>query len=326
MRTRTLVIAAGGVTAAIVLGMLVPRDNRSLASSQQPAGAQAEKADDADETGVEDKGRDEDREAIRESSRAFTECCHRGDARAVASLWTENGEFEDEDGTILRGRSAIEKAFREVFKEKEKHKIKVHVTSIRFPSRDCAIEEGVLRRLSSGPELPTSTLYRAFHVREGKQWRMAVAHEWGADEDHLEDLDWLLGAWKAKAGEQEVTLSLHKEKHKPYIVGTFTKKAKGKVTSAGTLKIGFDSQRGQLRSWHFDDDGGHGQSLWIRDGSRWVLDSIGALPDGTETAALNILTRLGDREITWRSIDRVVGDEELPDTAPIKLVRVPEKK
>jgi len=30
------------------------------------------------------------------------------------------------------------------------------------------------------------------------------------------------------------------------------------------MRIGYDPQRGGLRSWHFDADGGHGQSLtWL---------------------------------------------------------------
>ena len=92
------------------------------------------------------------------------------------------------------------------------------------------------------------------------------------------------------------------------------------------MKIGLDGQRGQIRSWHFDEDGGHGQCLWIRDGKTWVLDAIGALPDGTETGAVNMLSRLSNDELTWRSIDRVVGGKALPDTMPVKLTRVRDKK
>ena len=96
----------------------------------------------------------------------------------------------------------------------------------------------------------------------------------------------------------------------------------GKVVASGTLKISLDPQRGQLRSWHFDDDGGHGQALWLRDGNNWVLDSIGVLSDGTETASVSLLGRLNPDEVTWRSIDRVAGDRPVPDTVPVKLTRV----
>ena len=107
-----------------------------------------------------------------------------------------------------------------------------------------------------------------------------------------------------------------------FISGKFSKKVEGKFVSAGSIRIGFDAQRGQIRSWHFDNDGGHGESLWLRDGDHWVLDAIGLLSDGTETAAVNLLGRLNNNELTWRSIDRVVGENALPDTMPIRLARV----
>ena len=71
-----------------------------------------------------------------------------------------------------------------------------------------------------------------------------------------------------------------------------------------------------------DDGGGNGQSLWQRDGNRWLIDSVGELPDGTDTAAVNVLTRLNDNEILWRSVERLLGPDQLPDTDPIKLTRV----
>lgn len=87
------------------------------------------------------------------------------------------------------------------------------------------------------------------------------------------------------------------------------------------MRIGLDPQSGQLRSWHFDADGGHGQALWHRDGNRWVMDAVGVLGDGSPTTAVNLLGRVGADDITWQSIDRVLGEQSLPNTAPIKLTR-----
>jgi hypothetical protein len=53
-----------------------------------------------------------------------------------------------------------------------------------------------------------------------------------------------------------------------------------------------------------------------------VLVAAGVLGDGIETASLNILSRLNNDEISWRSIDRLIGGQEVPDTTPIKLTRV----
>src|SRR5262245_16921369 len=265
---------------------------------------------------------DQGREAIEKSSREFAAAFERRDAKAIAGLWTENGEYEDESGELLTGRAAIEKAYADFFQEQPPAKIDVRIESIRFPSADCAIEEGMLRQVRGGKELPSSTLYRAFHVRENGQWRIASAREWGAGFDRLGDLDWLIGDWKGAARDDEFTLSFARDDKESCIVSKTLKRANGKDQSAGTMRIALDPQRSQLQSWHFDSDGGHGQSLWIRDGNSWVLDAIGVGGDGADTESVNILSRIGPNEITWRSIDRVVNGQPLPDTVPVKLTRV----
>jgi uncharacterized protein (TIGR02246 family) len=277
-----------------------------------PACAQAKRAG---------EDRAADRAAIEKSSAEFARAFAKGDAKAIAALWTEDGEYHDEGGTSLRGRAAIEQAFREHFKEKTGAAVEVLIESIRFPARDLAIEEGLVRQTSPGKELPATTRYSVLHAREGGQWKIAVAREWGADQDRLEDLAWLIGTWHVKLQDNDVSLTFTREKDKPFISGRFTKKAKGKTVAGGTMKIALDPQTGRLRSWHFDDDGGYGHAHWLRDGNRWVLDAAGVGADGTDTASVNILGRVSHDAITWRSIDRVAGERHLPDTTPIKLTR-----
>jgi uncharacterized protein (TIGR02246 family) len=308
MRTKLVFILVGGLVAALTFGILSGRDNPALGQKKT--------------TTEQGKERQADEEAIRKSSRAFAAAFEKGDAKAIAALWTEQGEIHEASGELIRGRAAIEKAFAEFFKEQPKRKIEVLIEAIRFPAAYLAVEEGVLRMGGAGKELPSTTLYSVTHVREGGQWKIAVSREWGAGQDRLEDLYWLVGKWTAALKDQEVTLSFSRAENKPFLVGQFTKRALGKVVYSGTIRIGLDPQRGQLRSWHFDDDGGHGQALWIRDGNRWVLDSIGVLGDGTETASVDILGRISNDAFTWRSIDRVLGDQDLPDTVPIRLNRV----
>jgi uncharacterized protein (TIGR02246 family) len=274
----------------------------------------------------DDKARKKDRDAIEKAARDFTQAFAKGDAKAVAGLWAEQGEVQDASGLRIRGRAAIEKAYAELFKEKPGVKIEVLIEGIRFPAANVAIEEGLLRQVDPGRELPGTTLYSTVHVREGGQWKIASSREWSAGQDRLEDLDWLVGKWAAKFNDQDVTLTFSRNDRKHFLSGEFTRKTKGKVVSTGTMRISADPQTGQLRSWHFDEDGGHGQALWVRDRNQWVLDSVGVLPDGTETAAVNLLGRLNNDAITWRSIDRIMGGQQVPDTVPLKLTRVREGK
>jgi uncharacterized protein (TIGR02246 family) len=314
------------VVLGIVLGLLLV-GLAGWGRGQPTRSGQAEVAQAKDrERPAEEAGREADREAIRAAAREFAEAFAKGDAKAAASHWTEQGEYQDESGEVLRGRAAIEIALSDHFKEKNRGRMEIQIGSIRFPARDIAVEEGILRQSEDGAELPTSTRYTAIHAREEGRWKIALSREWEIGQDRLEDLNWLLGTWKGSLKDQEIVLSFEKERDKPFITGHFTRKAEGKVTASGNLKIGFDAQRGQLRSWHFDDDGGHGQALWIRDGNRWALDASGVLADGTETSGINLLARISKDEFTWQSVDRVAGDQALPDTMPIKLSRVAERK
>ena len=276
-------------------------------------------------TAGDDSQRTADIKAIEQSSRAFADAYAKEDAKAVAAMWTENGEYHSDDGISLRGRKAIEDAFREHFKEKRAGKAHVVIEAIRFPARDLAIEDGLLRQESTGKELPSSTRYSVLHVREGGQWKIAVSREWGADRDRLEDLEWLIGKWRVALKDQEVILSFARDASKAFLVGQFAKKDKDKTTVSGTMKIGIDPRTGQLRSWHFDNDGGHGEARWTRDGSRWVLDARGVTGAGAETASVNLLGRLGPDEFTWQSIERMIGQVALPNTVPLKLRRANDK-
>jgi len=265
--------------------------------------------------------RDSDREAILQSARDFTAAYEKGEAKAIGALWTEQAEYESDDGTILRGRAAIEAAFAAHFKDRPPGKMEIKVENIRFPSRDIAIEEG-LTRTTPRDNLPDSAYYRAVHVREDGKWRIALSREWGAAENRVADLEWLIGTWRSQGKDQELFISFAREKDQPFLVGEFTSTANGKSVSLGTMKIGIDPVSGQFMSWHFDPDGGHGHGVWLRERNHWVVDSQGIQGDGAATAAVNILTRFGSDEIGWRSIDRMVGGRTQPEAAPIKLKRV----
>jgi len=317
MNVRSKTAALGAV--ALAVGVLIaedrPRLRRVFAPVQPTAAASGDK----------DGGRETDRAAIEKSSRDFSAAFAKGDAKACAAFWTETGEYHDVDLTV-RGRGEIEKLFTDFFKSSPKSKVHVVIESIRFPARDLAIEDGMMKLDGAGKDLPSSTYYSVLHVREDGRWKIAVSREWGADQDRLHDLDWLIGTWSATIKDQQVTLSFQRDKGRSFLVGEFTRKAKGKTSASGTMKIGVDPQSGQLHSWHFEDDGGHGQAHWARDGNKWLLEAAGVTADGIDTAAVNVISRLSQDEFTWRSIDRSVGDADLPDTAPIKLTRVRETK
>lgn len=269
---------------------------------------------------------DADREAIQKAARSFAEGFNKGDAKAAAAQWTENGESRDASGQTFAGRAAIEKTLAESFKKNPGLKVEVLVKSVRFPAKDMAVEEGLLRYSRGSKDLPFTTTYVAVHAREDGQWKIALSSEHGVGQDRLEDLDWLLGEWTTKVKEDAVMFSFARDPKKAMITGTFTRSAKGKDPISGSIRIAVDPETGSIRSWGFEDDGAHSQSIWHCDGKSWMLDMRGVLADGTPTEERIVLQRTGVDAITWRAIDRVLGNEALPDTQPMRLTRASKSK
>ncbi|HVJ81857.1 MAG TPA: nuclear transport factor 2 family protein [Planctomycetia bacterium] len=262
-----------------------------------------------------------DREAIAKAAADFAAAFNKRDAKAIAAMHAENAESREADGRLHVGRAAIEAAYAALFKANAGETMEVLVKSVRFPTKDMAVEEGLLRVTKFAGGLPATTAYTTVHAREDGRWLIALTNEEGAEQDRLEDLEWLHGEWTAKVKEDAVTFAFKPDAAKSAVVGTFTRTPPGKPPVTGSIRIALDPETGRIRSWGFEDEGAHSQSLWHCDGKSWILDSRGVLADGLPTAERIMLQRVGADVITWRAIDRTAGDESLPDTAPIRLTR-----
>ena len=299
-------LLAGGLLVALAVGRLGTRG--TLAHPPKAAVA-------------EDPRRKADEKAIRKQSVAFVRAFEQGDTKTLANLWTEEGEYRDDNGTTLHGRSAIAEADTKLFTANAKRKLEVNVESIRFVSRDSAIEEGIAKVIKGDNEKPTFSRYSILYAREDGRWLMAVVREWPDEGATLKQLDWLIGSWVAKGGDGEVRTSYEWDEGKQFLRARFTIKDKGRTIS-GTQRIGKDPRTGQLRSWLFGQDGGFGEATWSWDGRHWVIEATGVMEDGTEMTATNILTPRGRDAFTWQSTNRTVDGVAAPDLPPVKVTRV----
>jgi uncharacterized protein (TIGR02246 family) len=270
---------------------------------------------------VQQTKRSDDAAAIRKATADFIKVLQKGDAKAVAAAWTEEGEYIGDDGTTIRGRAAIEAAYAKAFAKVKKLIVDITVESIRFPSKDSAIEEGYAKTYKGDSEQPTCSRYSVLHVREGGKWLMAVLREWPDEGVSLRDLDWLIGTWQAKTEEAEVRTIYEWDTKKNSIRCHITIKGPGRNISATQVLLK-DPRTGQLRSWIFDDDGGFGDGAWTRDGKRWLIEASGVQADGGELTARNVLTPIDHDTFTWQSTERALDGEELADIPPVKVTRV----
>jgi uncharacterized protein (TIGR02246 family) len=303
VKRKTYCLIAIGALVALMVGSLTSRQPAMIAGGL-----------------TSDEQSSTDQAAIKKAGQTFLKAFRDADARALAAQWTQNGEYLGEDGTSIRGRAAIEKAYADLFaKRKSPTEAEVEVTSIRFPSKDTAIEEGYFK-VRYGKEA-TSSKYAVLHVREGGEWLMAVVREWPTEGTSLRDLEWLIGTWQAKHEDTEVRTTYAWWGEKSFIRMDIRIKQKDR-TSEGFQMMGTDSSTGQLKSWTFDRGGSFAEGTWSRDGKKWVQDSAAVLDDGSIQTSTHIITPIDKDTFTFQSVNRNVDGEAISDIPPIRVTRV----
>jgi uncharacterized protein (TIGR02246 family) len=102
--------------------------------------------------------------AITRTAEAFVEAFQKGDAKAVASFWTPDGDYVDPSGRVLNGRPAIEKDFANLFTENKGLKLRIEVASLKFPTPDTAVEDGITAVLAPDGTAPSRARLDLFAV------------------------------------------------------------------------------------------------------------------------------------------------------------------
>src|SRR5262245_32988768 len=90
-----------------------------------------------------EKERAKDGDAIFERAQAFAAAFDKGDAKAVAAFWAEDGDYTVSSGKKLKGRAAIQKSFEAFFAQNKGAKLRIDSESLRFATADVAVEDGV---------------------------------------------------------------------------------------------------------------------------------------------------------------------------------------
>ncbi len=267
-----------------------------------------------------------DEKVIRASADEFVKAFDSADAKTIAAQWAPDAEYTDESGQTFQGRNAIEKLYEQMFREHPGATIAVEIESFKFLGPDIAIEKGIAKCSLPKQGLTTAARYNVTHARRDGKWLMVVGRDSPyvatSNEDYLSDLKWTIGQWKP-AG-KGVGLEVKSEwlaQHN-FIKNSYTVTTDGKASVSGAQIVGWNPRIGKIVAWHFGADGGFGQSVWTKDGNKWVMEAHGTLRDGSESSAINIMTPLDANSFTWQSVHRTLDGVHLPDVGPVKIVRV----
>ena len=273
---------------------------------------------------------DADEKAFRATVDQFVKAFNAGDARTIGAQWSTDAAYTDESGKVLHGRDAIQNEYAELFKQHPGATVTLFIDSFRFFGPDTAVERGIAKVKLPGASSSTAARYNVVHARRDGKWIMVAGHDIpyvsDLDDDHLKDLQWLIGEWKPEVPDSGPAMTFEWMGGRNFIKNTYSTMSGGKAKLVGGQIIGWNPKLAKIVSWRFDPEGGFGSDVWTKDGSNWVTNATATLHEGSDATAVNSITKIDDDHFSWQSTNRTVDGVHLPDAAPVKMVRVKSAK
>ena len=262
---------------------------------------------------------------IRAGSEAFVAAFNKHDAKAVAALWTEQGEYIDDTGRTIAGRDAIEKDYAAFFAENPDVQIQIVIDSLRVLSDAVAIEDGRAVVDPAPPGAPGVSKYTAVHAKVDGKWLMAsVRDTWieaQVSRQSVADLAWLIGTWVAEEHGVKNESVCRWVANEHFVQRAYTTTSFDGTKTSGVQLIGWNPLDGRVQSWSFSPDGGHDFGAWLPMHDGWMAEMRGTTGGGVPTSSVNLLRRLDDNAYIWQSVERLVGGTPLPDTNEVVIKR-----
>ncbi len=265
---------------------------------------------------------------ILEGLKAFIEAYNAPNAEALAALFTEDASVVDPAGAETRGRTEIAQMYATSFEDVPGLTLEADAKEIRFLTPDVARVEGESSLSSSTGDASEHTRYSSLMVRRDGKWLVAELREYPAPAEdvtpyeRLKELEWMVGDWVDESDGNRVSASIRWADNKSYLVRTYRVDLGREKVSSGTMFVGWDPQSGQIKSWVFDSEGGHGEGLWTRaSANEWIVKAHGVLRDGRPTSATQIHTIVNKDVVKTSSVDRIIGGQIAADILDIFMVR-----
>jgi uncharacterized protein (TIGR02246 family) len=265
---------------------------------------------------------------IRDLVAAFAKAYSTPDLKALEAFFTDESEVIDSAGETTHGKADIIEMYSSSFEDNPRLILEPRVEAIRFLTPDVARIQGQTRLTTESGDATEFTRFSTLAVKRDGRWTVAEIREYPAPVedvspyDRLAELEWMVGDWVDESENVKASSTVRWADNKSFLVRTYQVEVQGEKASSGTVFMGWDPQTGQIKSWLFDSEGGHGEGLWTRTGEKeWVVKAQGVLRDGRPTSATQIHTILNKDSVKSSSIDRIVGGQIAPDIADVVMVR-----
>ena len=265
--------------------------------------------------------------AVLANDRAYEEAYAKADAEALAAFFTEDAEYTSDDGRTFNGNAAIKACLQDAFRANKGAKLAINADSVKRLTPDVIVEKGSTTVISkAGGQV--ETLFTAIHVKKDDKWKISELIETPMPEitptERLAELSWLIGDWEEADKEAGVTIHSRYQwaRGGNFITRNVTVKRGENPVLEGWQIIGWDPVEETIRSWTFDDAGGHSGGFWTREGQRWLARETGYAADGSRTSADQTISKVADDKFYWESGNRTLDGDPQPAISRIEIRRV----
>jgi len=262
--------------------------------------------------------------AIRGKLSSLAAAAASADSDKMSSYFALDGAYINEDGLRVQGRQSLKEHFSRNVRP-DKATLKLEPTIIRLIGADTAWIEGATTR-QSGAGKSTDARFTMLLTNQNGDWLIQSATETSVaprgSAARLSELDWLVGDWVAEQGSAKVKMTAEKVGNGNFLHLKYLITKPGETPKIDTQVIGWDPNRDQIISWHFDSSGGYGFGKWRKQDKKWIINAEGVEQSGWNSVATNVISSLDKDSFQWQSMRRTVDGLTFADTEPLTVKRV----
>jgi uncharacterized protein (TIGR02246 family) len=235
--------------------------------------------------------------AVRGMLADYAAAFNRHDAVQLAGHWSADGENVDlASGDVTRGRAAVRDVFAALFADDAAASIDIDVAEIRPVRADVAVVDGT-SKITFGDGATSGSRFSAVAVRQSGRWTLESVREspWpeaSSAPRELEQLGWLVGMWEDIGPGLSAGTTCGWSAGRAFLVRQHSVSGveavaeptddvpgllpPGEVAPREVTEIiGWDPERGEIRSWVFTSAGRFAEGTWTREGDAWRVRMSG---------------------------------------------------
>ena len=264
------------------------------------------------------------------ASAAYVEAFNARDFVALGQQWIERAELV-EGGSRVAGREAIVDSIQGWLERHPQARLEIDVESVELLADNLARVSGTMHFRRHDADRPVRSRFESLRTLDGGSWRLVESTVAPAHAAALDDLEWLVGQWRAEdaAAGRVVETVFERQLGGFLLVGSTVTRSQADGADAEAVRsvtmIAADRAAGVVRSWVFDSTGAQAAGVVTFDGMTLEQSLAGTPSDavaGERVEWVQVIVPAGEGRFTLQSIERSIDGEQVPDAAPLHFRRI----